>query len=166
MDGKRSLNLNIFLKQFKAPNEVIVGNISKGDAEKFGGAERLKGLLKLMPEKQEVSTIQFNFYFQNYQDKIKWIITQHIRLKKINAMSQSSWQIGRPDLNAVFFNVFFFFSWAADVSDLSRLQLWNMELDIWMNKIQDTRQNTELKKSIVQSVSLCLSYLFLYILTI
>ena len=29
---------------------------------------------------------------------------------------------------------------------------------------QDTRQNTELK-SVVQSVSLCLSYLFLYILT-
>ena len=56
LDGKRSLNLNIFLKQFKAPNDVIVGNISKGDVEKFGGAERLKGLLKLMPEKQEVST--------------------------------------------------------------------------------------------------------------
>ena len=30
---------------------------------------------------------------------------------------------------------------------------------------QDTRQNTEWKKSVVQSVSLCLSYLFLYILT-
>ena len=64
----------------------------------------------------------------------------------------------------VFF-FFFFFSWAADMSDLSRSQLWNMELDFWMNKIQDTwRQNTELKKSVVQSVSLCLLYLFLYIL--
>ena len=52
------------------------------------------------------------------------------------------------------------------MSDLSRSQLWNMELDFWMNKIQDTwRQNTELKKSVVQSVSLCLLYLFLYILT-
>ena len=30
---------------------------------------------------------------------------------------------------------------------------------------EDTRQNTELKKSVVQSVSLCLSYIFLYILT-
>ena len=30
---------------------------------------------------------------------------------------------------------------------------------------QDTRKNTKLKKSVVQSVSLCLSYLFLYILT-
>ena len=30
---------------------------------------------------------------------------------------------------------------------------------------QDTRQNTELKKSVVQSVLLCLSCLFMYILT-
>ena len=29
---------------------------------------------------------------------------------------------------------------------------------------QDTRQNTELKKSVVQSISLCLSFIFLYIL--
>ena len=31
---------------------------------------------------------------------------------------------------------------------------------------QDTRQNTELKKSVVQSVLLCLSCLFIYIFTI
>ena len=30
---------------------------------------------------------------------------------------------------------------------------------------QDTRQNTELKKSVVQGVLLCLSCLFMYILT-
>ena len=30
---------------------------------------------------------------------------------------------------------------------------------------QDTKQNTELKKSVVQSVLLCLSCLFMYILT-
>ena len=57
-------------------------------------------------------------------------------------MSQSSWQIGRPDLNTFFFFYvfffFFFFFWAADVSDLSRSQLWNMELDLgW------TRYKTE-----------------------
>ena len=38
-----------------------------------------------------------------------------------------------------------------------------MELDFWMNKIQDRTQ--ELKKSVVQSVLLCLSCLFIYILT-
>ena len=49
------MNVSIFLRQFKAKNEDIVANIANGDVEKFGGAERLKGLLKLMPEKQEVN---------------------------------------------------------------------------------------------------------------
>ena len=49
------MNVNIFLRQFKAKNEDIVANIANGDVEKFGGVERLKGLLKVMPEKQEVS---------------------------------------------------------------------------------------------------------------
>ena len=59
---------------------------------------------------------------------------QYYKAKKLNALSQSSWQIGL------------------------KYGTW-----FWMNKIQD--KNTELKKSVVQSVSLCLSYLFLYILT-
>ena len=68
-----------------------------------------------------------------------------------------------------FLRVFFFslllllLFWAADVSNLSRSQLcsvWYMELDK-----QDTKQNTELKKSVVQSVLLCLSCIFMYILT-
>ena len=39
-----------------------------------------------------------------------------------------------------------------------------MKLDSSLDE-QDTRQNTEVKKSVVQSVPLCLSYLFLYIVT-
>ena len=39
-------------------------------------------------------------------------------------------------------------------------EIWNLILDE-----QDTRQNTELKTSVVQSVLLCLTHLFLYILT-
>ena len=87
-------------------------------------------------------------------------------------MSQSLWQIGRPDLNA-FFLTFFFFSfflivivvvfWAADVSDLCRSQLWNRELGFWMNKIQDRTQSW--KSLLFKAFTLCLSYLFLYILT-
>ena len=74
-------------------------------------------------------------------------------------MSQSSWQIGRPDLNAVF-NSFFFLS-----SRRVRFESFTaLKYETWLDE-QDTRQNTELKKSVVQSVSLCLSYLFLYILT-
>ena len=93
-----------------------------------------------------------------------------IRLKKkVNAMSQSSWQIGRPDLNVVFLTVFFSSSSSSSFfSEQQTCQIWVVHsFEIW-NLIldeQDTRQDTELKKSVVQSVSLCLSYLFLYILT-
>ena len=83
-----------------------------------------------------------------------------VRLKKINGMSQSSWQIGRPDLNAFFFFYtffFFLFSWAADVPDLSRSQLWNMELDFWMNKIQDRTQSW---KSLLFKVFHCVCHIF------
>ena len=54
------MNVNIFLRQFKAKNKDIVANIANGDVEKFGGVERLKGLLKLMPEKQEVNEGSIN----------------------------------------------------------------------------------------------------------
>ena len=73
-------------------------------------------------------------------------------------MSQSLWQIGRPDLHAFFLTFF--------PPEQQTCQIWvghNFKIGnliFWMNKI-DTRHNTELKKSIVQSVSLCLSYLFL-----
>ena len=50
---KRSMNVNIFLKQFKMTNEAIVELIKHGDDAKVG-AEKLKGLLKVMPEKDEV----------------------------------------------------------------------------------------------------------------
>ena len=77
-------------------------------------------------------------------------------------MSQSSWQIGRPDLNAFFLNIFFFFLSSRRVRFESVTAL---KYGTWFLDEQDTRQNTELKKSVVQSVSLCLTYLFLYILT-
>ena len=57
-----------------------------------------------------------------------------------------------------FFLTFFFFPWAADVSDLSRLQLWNMELDFWMNKIQDRTQSW---RSLLFKVFHCVSKCFI-----
>ena len=89
----------------------------------------------------------------------------YIRLKKINAMSQSSWQIGRPDLNVVFLKVFFFFFFFLSNRRVRFESIPALKYGTWFLDEQDTRQNTELKKSVVQSVSLCLSYLFLYILT-
>jgi len=50
---KRSMNVNIFLKQFKMSNEQVVQLIKDSDDTKIG-AEKLKGLLKIFPEKDEV----------------------------------------------------------------------------------------------------------------
>ena len=70
-------------------------------------------------------------------------------------MSQSLWQIGRPDLNVCGSPPLFF-------SEQQTCQIWvGHSFEIW-NLIldeQDTRQNTETKKSVVQSVSFYLSYL-------
>ena len=48
------MNVNIFLKQFKLPNAEIVKLIVDGNPEAIG-QEKLKGLLKILPEKEEVS---------------------------------------------------------------------------------------------------------------
>ena len=74
-------------------------------------------------------------------------------------MSQSLWQIGRPDLNA------FFFLSSRYVKFKSVTTLFSMKYGTWFFDQQDARQNTELKKFVVQNVLLCLSCLFMYILT-
>ncbi|XP_062945557.1 inverted formin-2-like isoform X2 [Cynocephalus volans] len=57
LDSKKSLNLNIFLKQFKCPNEEVAGMIRAGDTTKFD-VEVLKQLLKLLPEKHEIENLR------------------------------------------------------------------------------------------------------------
>lgn len=57
LDMKRSMNANIFLKQFKASNEEIVKMIKDGDNTAIG-AERLRGLHKILPEKDEIMMIK------------------------------------------------------------------------------------------------------------
>ncbi|XP_025087489.1 LOW QUALITY PROTEIN: inverted formin-2-like [Pomacea canaliculata] len=57
LDAKRSMNINIFLKQFRKTNEEIVDLIRKGDHRAFG-VEKIKGLVKLLPQQDEVELIQ------------------------------------------------------------------------------------------------------------
>uniref|UniRef100_A0A8C5RXZ4 Inverted formin 2 n=1 Tax=Laticauda laticaudata TaxID=8630 RepID=A0A8C5RXZ4_LATLA len=57
LDSKKSLNLNIFLKQFKCTNEEVVKMIQEGDRTKFD-VEVLKQLLKLLPEKHEIENLK------------------------------------------------------------------------------------------------------------
>ena len=54
---KRSMNANIFLKQFKASHEEVVRMIQDGDSAKIG-AERLRGLHKILPDKEEMLMIK------------------------------------------------------------------------------------------------------------
>lgn len=57
LDGKRSLNVNIFLKQFRSSNEEIIQLIRDGEHDDIG-AEKLKGLLKLLPEVDELDMLK------------------------------------------------------------------------------------------------------------
>lgn len=57
LDGKRSLNVNIFLKQFRSSNKDIIRLICDGTHEEIG-AERLRGLLKILPEVEEVDMLK------------------------------------------------------------------------------------------------------------
>ncbi|KAG8318057.1 FH2 domain-containing protein 1, variant 2 [Homalodisca vitripennis] len=57
LDGKRSLNVNIFLKQFRSTNENIIQVIRDGEHDEIG-AEKLRGLLKILPELDELEMLR------------------------------------------------------------------------------------------------------------
>lgn len=54
LDQKTSLNINIFLKQFKTDNASIVTMIRDGDSSKMS-IDQLKALEKLLPDSPTVS---------------------------------------------------------------------------------------------------------------
>ena len=64
-----------------------------------------------------------------------------------------------------FKHVFFFPLSSRRLKFESVITLFSMKYGTWFLDEQDTRQDTELKKSVVQSVLLCLACLFIYILT-
>lgn len=57
LDGKRSLNVNIFVKQFRSTNEEITQMIREGEHDEIG-AEKLRGLLKILPEFDELEMLK------------------------------------------------------------------------------------------------------------
>lgn len=66
LDAKKSMNVNIFLKQFRKPTEVIIQLIKDGDPRAFG-VEKLKSLFKLLPSSDEVDTLN---QFEGDRDKL------------------------------------------------------------------------------------------------
>ncbi|KAF7665026.1 hypothetical protein LDENG_00158400 [Lucifuga dentata] len=79
IDAKKSLNLNIFLKQFKCSNEDFVVMIQKGDRSKFD-VEVLKQLLKLLPEKHEIENLKS---FQGEKEKLANVDRFYITLLSV-----------------------------------------------------------------------------------
>lgn len=57
LDGKRSLNINIFLKQFRSSNAEIAQMIRDGEHDDIG-TEKLRGLLKILPPTDEVEMLR------------------------------------------------------------------------------------------------------------
>ncbi|XP_070498012.1 formin-F isoform X1 [Chironomus tepperi] len=57
LDGKRSLNVNIFLKQFRSTNHEITRMIRDGEHDQIG-LEKLRGLLKILPEFDELEILK------------------------------------------------------------------------------------------------------------
>ncbi|XP_044263150.1 inverted formin-2 isoform X2 [Tribolium madens] len=74
LDGKRSLNVNIFLKQFRSSNEDIIHLIREGEHDDIG-AEKLKGLLKILPEVDELDMLKsFDGDFSKLGNAEKFLI--------------------------------------------------------------------------------------------
>ncbi|MGH0154180.1 UNVERIFIED_CONTAM: hypothetical protein FKN15_030032 [Acipenser sinensis] len=57
LDSKRSMNVGIFLKQFKKSNESIIEDICLGKSEMYG-SETLKEMAKLLPESDELKKLK------------------------------------------------------------------------------------------------------------
>ncbi|KAK9872592.1 hypothetical protein WA026_018723 [Henosepilachna vigintioctopunctata] len=74
LDGKRSLNVNIFLKQFRSSNEDIIRLIKEGAHEDIG-TEKLKGLLKILPELDELEMLRsFDGDFRKLGNAEKFLV--------------------------------------------------------------------------------------------
>jgi hypothetical protein len=57
LDQKTSLNINIFLKQFKMPNEQLVAIVNEGNCTKIS-VDQLKALQKLLPDKGTIDSLK------------------------------------------------------------------------------------------------------------
>ena len=63
------MNVNIFLKQFKCSHKEIIEMLEEGDVTKIG-PERLRGLKKILPEKDEVYDIIKLYNCCNYCESL------------------------------------------------------------------------------------------------
>ncbi|KRX20106.1 FH2 domain-containing protein 1 [Trichinella nelsoni] len=58
LDPKRSINVNIFLKQFRGGVEELANLIRCDRADEIGGPEKLRGMIKILPDQDEMEIIE------------------------------------------------------------------------------------------------------------
>ncbi|KRZ32333.1 FH2 domain-containing protein 1 [Trichinella pseudospiralis] len=58
LDPKRSINVNIFLKQFRGGVEELANLIRCNRADEIGGPEKLRGMIKILPDQDEMEIIE------------------------------------------------------------------------------------------------------------
>ena len=51
------MNINIFIRQFRMSHDEIIQTITDGEHDDFG-AEKLKGLKKILPEMDEIEMLK------------------------------------------------------------------------------------------------------------
>ncbi|XP_056261221.1 inverted formin-2-like isoform X2 [Seriola aureovittata] len=83
IDARKSLNLNIFLKQFRCSHEDFVSLIWRGDRSKFD-VEVLKQLIKLLPEKHEIENLKSH---QADRDKLASVDQFYLQLLDVPSYS-------------------------------------------------------------------------------
>lgn len=88
LDSKKSLNVNIFLKQLKSSKELI--NLVNRNQHSLIGKEKLENLLKLLPDEVE-STRLMKFYKRNRQNKLP--VAERFLLQLITEVPSSKLRI-------------------------------------------------------------------------
>ncbi|KRX52434.1 FH2 domain-containing protein 1 [Trichinella sp. T9] len=58
LDPKRSININIFLKQFRGGVEELANLIRCDRADEIGSPEKLRGMIKILPDQDEMAIIE------------------------------------------------------------------------------------------------------------
>ncbi|KRX37191.1 Inverted formin-2 [Trichinella murrelli] len=58
LDRKRSINVNIFLKQFRGGVEELANLIRCDRADEIGSPEKLRGMIKILPDQDEMEIIE------------------------------------------------------------------------------------------------------------
>ncbi|KRX20111.1 Inverted formin-2 [Trichinella nelsoni] len=80
LDPKRSINVNIFLKQFRGGVEELANLIRCDRADEIGGPEKLRGMIKILPDQDEdkrIATVKFPLSFGKPLNP--WIVACIIR---------------------------------------------------------------------------------------